>query len=421
MVARIFVLLALAWLITLSACSTQDSSDSVSDVESTSQTKSDPVYATSDTDEDNIVRTGVWDDRVLFGQSAAFTGPVKHLGIGMRNGIMAAFHEINLEGAVHGRKLELTHLDDSYEPEAAIANTRYLIEEAGVFALLGAVGTPTSRSAAQIAVDGSIPYVAPFTGAAFLRESSLERVINVRASYAQETEEMVQRLTTDLAIKRIAVVYQDDSFGRAGFLGAKDALLRRGLEPVAIGIYPRNTLAIKTALLNIVQKQAEAVIIVGTYQPVAHLISWARHIGYDPEFVTTSFVGSNALVRELGEKGAGVFITQVVPFPTDDSIPIVATYLEAMRTYAPGEPPGFVSLEGYIAGRLVIAGIKQCGRELSRACFIDELQNAEAIDLDGFELMFGQNDNQGSDRVFLTVIGSDGQLHPIDTMTDELP
>jgi ABC-type branched-subunit amino acid transport system substrate-binding protein len=362
---------------------------------------------------------GVSAQRILFGQSAAFSGPAQELGRSMGRGIEAAFHEVNRDGGMHGRRLELLSLDDAYEPEAAIANTLRLIEEEAVFALIGAVGTPTSRSALPEAASRGIPYIAPFTGAAFLRDAKWDNVVNLRASYNQETEEMVARLTGDLGLERIGVMYQDDSFGRAGYRGVRSALERRGMEPAAIGLYERNTTAVKTALLDLGRGAPEAVILVGAYQPVAELIGWARHTGLDAVFITISFVGSNALAKELGPDGAGVFVTQVVPFPADDSIPIVAAYRRALAAYAPGAIPGFVSFEGYLAGRLAIEGIKTCGPKVTRTCFLAGIRGADIIDLDGFQLRYGDGDNQGSDSVFLTVIGSDGRYHSIRTLSDE--
>ena len=162
------------------------------------------------------LRPGISPDKILIGQSAALTGVAKGLGINMRLGILAAFREINLKGGVFGRKLELVTKDDGYEPEQTIANMRDLIEKDRVFTLVGGVGTPTSKAALPIVADTSLLYIGPFTGASFLRTSYLDTVINVRASYAQETEEMVRRLHKDLRIKRIAVFYQNDSYGFDG-------------------------------------------------------------------------------------------------------------------------------------------------------------------------------------------------------------
>ena len=231
---------------------------------------------------------------------------------------------------------------------------------------------------------------------------------------------MVARLTQDLGIERIAVMYQDDSYGRAGYRGATLALERRGMEPVSIGLYPRNTTAVKTALLDLQRGSPEAIIMIGAYQPVAALIEWARHTGLDPIFMTVSFVGSNALAQELGPTGTGVYVTQVVPFPTDSSLPVVADYLAALKAYDPGIVPGFVSLEGYLAGRLAIAGLERCGRDVDRACFLEGMYGAGDIDIDGFTLRYdNEDDNQGSDAVFLTVIGPDGRYQPVERLSAE--
>lgn len=364
---------------------------------------------------------GVSDERILFGQSAAFSGPAQELGISMRLGIQAAFHEVNRAGGIDGRRLELTSLDDAYEPEAAVANTLALIREQEVFALIGAVGTPTSRAAVPVAADANVPYIAPFTGAEFLRDAEWSNVINLRASYNQETEEMVARLTEDMGIKRIAVLFQDDSFGRAGYRGVRAALDRRQMMPVAIGLYPRNTLAVKMALLDINDGDPKAVILIGAYKPLATFISWARFSGLQAVFMNISFVGSNALAKELGSAGAGVYVTQVVPFPTDRSRPVVRDYHRALSAYASGVAPGFISFEGYLAGRMAIAGLKKSGREISRTGFLDGFRQAGRIDLGGFRLRFGEQDNQGSDAVYLTVIGRDGQYRPISSMLEAAP
>ena len=336
----------------------------------------------------------------------------------MRLGIEAAFQEANAQGGVHGRHLALVTLDDAYEPERAIANTRKLIQDTEVFALIGAVGTPTSNAAVPVAAQAGLPYVAPFTGAAFLRETPGrgDNVINLRASYDDETEAMVAHLLGDLAIERIAVMYQDDSFGRAGHSGVIKALRKRDMAPVAVGVYERNTTAVKTGLLDVRAGDPGAVIVVGAYEPVAAFISWARHIGFDPVFITISFVGSNALARELGGEGAGVFVTQVVPFPSGDE-PVVAAYARALKAAAPDAKPSFVSLEGYLAGRLGVAALERCA-EVQRSCLLGGLREAQEIDLDGFKLRFGEGDNQGSDEVFLTVIDRTGRYRPIASLLD---
>ncbi len=350
---------------------------------------------------------------LLFGQSAALSGPASELGLGMRQGLLAAFDEVNRSGGVHGRPLSLISLDDAYEPEAAIANTRALIREHDVFALVGAVGTPTSRAVQPVASEAGIPYIAPFTGAEFLREAGkMANVVNVRASYFQETAEIVARLTADAGVRRIGIFYQNDSYGRAGLEGVRMALEARGLPLVVEADYPRNTESIKVPLLDLRRYQPDAVIIIGAYRPAAAMIRWARKLSFDPFFVNISFVGSTALARELGPVGRGVYITQVVPFPKDSQVEVVARYQRALAAVAPDAEPDFVSLEGYLAGRLVAEGVRLAEPPVTRAGFLAALREAVEIRLGGFDLSYGPMDNQGSDQVYLTVIDGRGRVVP---------
>ncbi len=360
---------------------------------------------------------GVFPDSIVFGQSAALNGPAGELGRNMNLGIRAAFEEANREGGVHGRGLRLVVRDDGYEPEAAVANTRELIEH-GVFGLIGAVGTPTSNAAEPVASEAAVPYIGAFTGAGLLRREDQSYVVNLRASYDQETEEMVDRLVGDLGFRRIAVFYQDDNYGLAGLAGARKAMEARRMELVGEAAYPRNTLAVKRGLLDIRAGDPEAVIIIGAYAPVAHFIKWARKIGLDAVFVNISFVGSNALLNELGRQGDGVVVTQVVPFPRDTSVPAVARYQAALRAVDPSAQPGFVSLEGYLAGRLVVETLAAGDPEArpARQSFLRTLMESGPLDLGGFVVEYAEGDNQGSDLVFLTVIRG-GEFVPVSRLS----
>src|ERR1700756_279825 len=359
---------------------------------------------------------GVFDDRIVFGESAAFDGPAAALGLGMREGILASFNEANAPGGVNGHRLELVSYDDGYEPEKAIANTKRLIDEDGVFALIGEVGTPTSNAVQPIATAAGVPFIGPFTGAAFLRNPSLRNVINIRGSYDQETEAWIEHLTTDLGVSRIAILYQDDTFGRAGLSGVMKAMEKRGLKLVAEGTYERNTTAVKMALLAIRKADPQAVLMVGAYKPCAEFIKLAHQLKLNAVFVNISFVGADALAKELGEDGKGVVVTQVVPFPGDTSLPLVARYQKALKAANPDAQIGFVSLEGYMVGRLVVEALEKMKGPVTRAGVLSTIKEVGTFDLGGITLSYGPADNQGMDRVFLTVIQADGSLKPIDRL-----
>jgi branched-chain amino acid transport system substrate-binding protein len=356
-------------------------------------------------------------ETILFGQPAALTGDAAALGTGMRDGIEAAFAEANRDGGVNGRKLALISRDDGYDPNRSIEATRQLLEDDKVFGIIGAVGTPTSAATQPIAAVQGVPFIGAFTGAAFLRDTRNTNVVNIRASYFQETEEIVERLTQDLGISRIAIMYQDDAYGRAGRAGLEQALARRDLKLTGDGTYERNTVAVKVALLSIRRANPQAVVMIGAYKPCAEFIRLARQLRLSAVFVNVSFVGAEALARELGTDGAGVVVTQVVPFPFDTTIPLVARYQTALAAVDADAEPGFVSLEGYIAGRVAVLASGRVQGELTRAALLDLFAHDAVFDLDGMTLHFGPGRNFGSDSVFVTVLRGDGTIRPVTRLT----
>ncbi|MCY4655322.1 MAG: ABC transporter substrate-binding protein [Gammaproteobacteria bacterium] len=350
---------------------------------------------------------GVYDDRIEFGQSAAFTGPAQELGINLNIGIQVAFDEVNARGGVHGRRFDLVKLDDQYEPGLAAENTQQLISDHHVFALIGEVGTPTSKAALPVILRSQVPFIGPFTGAPFLREAEAhDWVINFRASYFEETEKMVEFLTEDLGVNRIGMVYQDDSFGQVGYQGILNAMARRNMNLVGTGIYARNTVAVKTALLDVEYGKPEAIVIIGAYRPTAELIMWARYIGMNPTFITLSFVGSNALANQLGDRGLGVYVTQVVPLPTAQDLKLTQSYHKALEEYTDGVTPGFISYEGYIIGRLTIELMERTGANPTREALMNTMRSTTEMTIDDFTLTYSPEDNQGSNSVFITKIGA---------------
>ena len=330
----------------------------------------------------------------------------------MRQGILAAFDEANRSGGIAGRTLELKARDDGYEPEKTVAATKQILDDDKVFAMIGAVGTPTSKASQPLATEAKVPFIGPFTGAEFLRNPFDRYVINVRASYFEETEAWIEHLTRDLGITRIAILYQDDSFGLAGLEGVQRALAKRKMSLVASGSFKRNTTAVKSALLDIMKGNPEAVVTVGPYKPVAEFIKVAHQIKFNSVFVAISFVGSDSLAKELGNDGAGVIVSQVVPFPWDVSLPVVASYQTALVADDANAKPGFVSLEGYLTGRLTVEALKRIDGEPTREKLLNAIYGAP-FDLGGLTLSYGPERNQGSDQVFFTVLQADGSFKPV--------
>jgi len=344
---------------------------------------------------------GVNDTEIVLGQSAALSGPAQQLGRDMREGALLYFEQLNAHGGVNGRHIVLKTLDDGYDSARAASNTRKLIEDERVFALFGYVGTPTSAAALPIFTQAKVPFVGPFTGAEILRNPMNPYVFNVRASYFDETEAIVQHLTA-MSIDRIAIFYQNDAYGQAGLAGVERALTKRNLSLVARGTVERNTVDVKKAVDDIGGADPQAVIMISAYTSCAAFIRQMKQAQRNPTFWNVSFVGSKALAGELGDDGRGVEISQVMPFPWDNSIPVVKEYRHAAE--AAGAEVGFGSLEGYIAAKVMTEGLKRAGRKLDRESFLKAMESMGDFDTGGFKVSYGPNTRAGSKFVDLTII-----------------
>ncbi len=351
------------------------------------------------------VAQGVTDSQVVLGQSVALTGPAQQLGLDMQLGASLYFNQVNAHGGVNGRKIVLKTLDDGYEATRAAENTRKLINEERVFALFGYVGTPTSQASLPIFTEARVPFVGPFTGAELLRNPVNPYIFNVRASYFDETEAIVQHLTA-MSVNRIAVFYQNDAYGLAGLTGTERALKKRGLEVVAKGTVERNTVEVKKAIEEINKVQPQAVVMISAYKSCAAFIREMKKTGANPTFWNVSFVGSKALAKELDKEGRGVQISQVVPFPWDGSVPVVKEYQRLLAAEGKGEP-GFGTLEGFIAAKVMVEGLRRAGKNLNRENFVRAMETIQDYDVGGFKVNFGPGKRSGSQFVDLTIISKD--------------
>jgi branched-chain amino acid transport system substrate-binding protein len=348
---------------------------------------------------------GVTATTILIGQSAAFTGPASELGNEMRSGALAYFQSVNAAGGIYGRKIDLRSLDDGYEPERAAANTRKLLED-GVFLLFGYVGTPTSNAAKPIFTAARVPFVGPFTGAESLRSPLNRYVFNIRASYYDETDKIVGQLVGQ-TLNRIAVFYQNDDYGKAGLAGVERAMLKRNLKIVATGTVERNTVDVAAAVKAIGNVDPQGVVMISAYTSCAAFIKAMRQAGHDPQFMNVSFVGSKALAHEAGPVGRGVGVSQVVPFPWNLSAHVVKEYQQLLEASTGKQNFSFTSLEGFIAAKVLVEGLRRAGQDLTRERFITGMEQLRDFDVGGFTVTFTPTDHSGSKFVELTVIGKD--------------
>lgn len=347
-------------------------------------------------------------DKIILGQSAAFTGPAAQLGIQFHQGAKVYFDQVNAQGGIGKRLIEIRNLDDGYEPERCAENTRKLIAD-DVFALFGYIGTPTSIAALPLATKDKMPFFAPFTGAMALRDPFNKYAFHVRASYNDETGLIVKQLT-GLGLKKIAVFYQNDAYGKAGLDGVTLALAAQNLKPVALATVERNTVNVAGAVKTLVAAGPDAVVQIGAYKACAAFIREARKAGYGGTFYNVSFVGTQALADELGKDGAGVVVSQVMPSPYNTARLIAREFVDAAKT-AGNAQVNFSSMEGYVAAKVFVDGLKRGGAaKVSRESLIAGLEGMGSQSLGGFSVTFSATDHVASSFVELSMLTGDGRV-----------
>jgi ABC-type branched-subunit amino acid transport system substrate-binding protein len=356
------------------------------------------IYAVAET-------PGITDNSILIGSCSALDGPAHFLGRQTVLGASAYLHMINDDGGVFGRKIQLQAFDDSYDPDRAPACFKRMTKE-GVFALGFFVGTPTAKVYVPLAQEEKIPVVGLFTGAQLLYEPLKHEIINVRASYYDETREQVDKLW-EVNIHKIGVIYQDDPFGKAVLDGVKLALQKHNAAPAGLGTFTRNSVDIAGGLKEVMAGHPQAVIIAGPYAPAATIVKQAHSDGWRPQFLTVSFVGTEEFIKEAGSDAEGTIITQVMPPYDRTDYPTVALYRKCLTKYSPGEAPTFVSLEGFVDAMVLVEGLKRAGKEVTREKFIFAIESIHEMNAGlGPKLIlnYSASDHKGFDSLYPTIV-----------------
>ncbi|HJV51129.1 MAG TPA: ABC transporter substrate-binding protein [Noviherbaspirillum sp.] len=351
-------------------------------------------------------------EELVIGQVAPLSGVLADTGKDMVLGAKVYFDDVNAHGGVHGRKIRHVVRDDGYRVADTVRLTREVIEKDGALALIGFAGTGNVAEllAQKVLERADIALVAPYTGGEVLREPFNPYVFHIRAGYADEAEGIVNQLVL-LNMKRIAVMYQDDPFGRAGLAGVEAALKRRNLELVAAGSYEKNTDDVARAVQAIAPANPQAVVMISVNKSTAAFCRQIRAAATVLQLVNISVVNPNELVRLVGKHDArGIGIAQVMPFPYSPTVAIVKEYQQAMQRYAPDAELSYASLEEFIGAKVLVEGLRRAGTNPTREKVIRALETLHAFDVGGFTVNFAPDNRIGSRFVEITVIGKDGRL-----------
>src|ERR1700733_4901977 len=349
--------------------------------------------------------TGITENNILIGSCSALDGSARFLGSQTVLGATTYLHSINEEGGVFGRQVQLLAFDDGYDPDKAPACFKRMTKE-GVFALGFFVGTPTAKVYVPMAQEQKIPVVGLFTGAQMLYEPLKRYIINVRASYYDETREQGDKLW-DANVHKIGVIYQDDAFGKTVLDGVRIALEKHNSAPVGLGTFERNTLDVDDGIKSVMAARPQAVVIVGPYAPVAAIVKKAHAAGWRPQFLTVSFVGTEEFIKEAGPDAEGTIITQVVPPYDRTHYPTVALYRKCLAKYYPDATPSFVGLEGFVDAMVLVEGLKRAGKNVTREKFITAIESIHEMNIGlgpKLILSYSPSDHKGFDSVYATIV-----------------
>ena len=349
---------------------------------------------------------GVTEKEIVIGSCSALEGPSHFLGTETINGATAYFDLINDTGGVDGRKLKLVAYDDSYDPAKTQTCFDRLMSQK-VFALAFFVGTPTAVKYVPMAEAAKIPLVGLFTGAQTLYTPLRHWIVNVRASYFDETREQMDGVRKKLGYKKIGVIYPDDAFGVAVLDGVKTALAADGAEPMVVASYQRQTAQVGGAIDTVRAAQPDAVVVVGPPNTVAPIVQQSHAKGWRPLFLTVSFVGTDDLILLAGPDAEGMVITQVVPPYYLTDLKTVALYRRTMLQYVPSAKPNFVSLEGFIDAMVLVDGLKHAGKDLTREGLIRGIESLKDVDMGlgpRLKLGYSAHDHKGFNSVIPTVV-----------------
>jgi len=351
---------------------------------------------------------GVTKTNILIGQSSPFSGSNKELGDDIREGLQAHFKQVNEAGGVNGRTLELIALDDGNDAKRSGENARILIEQRGVLALIGYASATLSLPALPFVEKNKVAFVGPFTGAEPMRVFR-RNVYNIRASYADELEKIVDFYTTT-GSKKFSVIHYDDAVGKENLAAVELALTRRGLKPSSIGTLKRNQTDLGAAVSDVIKAAPDVVIATTLYKTTGDFIKSARKAGAGAQFASISFVGASALAGELGDEGMGVVVSQVVPPYARNSIPIVREYQAAIEKSLGKKNYSFTSLESYIGAKVLVEAIRRAGANPTREGLLKTLDSMQNFNVGGYLVDFSPSNHNGSRFVELTAIGKAGRF-----------
>ena len=345
---------------------------------------------------------------IRLGQTVALSGPLGDLGQAIVQGAKAHFDQVNARGGVNGRKIELISLDDAYDAKKALTNLDVLLGEKDVFALFNCLGTPIVDALLPKVTEVGVPFFAPYTGALLARPKQ-RNVFNIRASYPDEAEQLVQHLST-LGIQRLGVAYQNNAFGKEVYEGARLAMEKFKVTQTSAVTVENTGADAAAAATKLLADSPQAVLMGLAGKPTVDFAKAMRQQRRGMSLYALSVMGAAATLKALGDDGVGIAVSQVVPLPTNTGVAVVRDYQQAWKQSGTTLELSHLGLEGYINARVFVEALKRAGNKLTRESFIDATWNLKRLDLGGFELSPTEPGRSASRFIEMTLVNRQGRF-----------
>jgi branched-chain amino acid transport system substrate-binding protein len=349
---------------------------------------------------------GITPDKIIIGQAAGFTGSVAGTVKELTAGAKVYFDAVNAKGGIHGRKIVLESADDGFDPKKSPEVVRKLIEEKNVFAMFLSRGTPTNEAAYPVLEQHKIPLIGPSTGAMSMYNPPKKYMFPVRASYHSETFKIVPQLV-NMGINRIALLYVDDSFGKDALAGVQQALSENKLTAVAVASHARGSVKLDEAVAIIGKADPQAVVMLTVADAGVAFVKQMKQTGRSPVFLTLSNNSSNAFIKNLGEDGWGVAVSQVSPYPFSATMPITKEFLDLVKG-SKEVTASYSAMEGFISAKVLVEGLRRAGPKPTREKLIAGLESMNRYDMGGVDVTYGPELRTGISFIDITIIGKNG-------------
>ena len=351
---------------------------------------------------------GVSPTQIVVGQDIDLTGT-----IAVRMGPLVAaadayLERVNAAGGVHGRHIKVVRTDSANKPERTKENVKTLVEKRDVFAMWGISGTGNVAAALPYLTERGIPLVGSTSGADSFYEKTHRMLINTKAGYGDEIRRIVDHLKVTYAT-RIGIIYLDNGFGREAFKTAEAAAKERGLDVLAVAKFKEDGSDIPQAVQAMVKASPPVVMLLTLSGPAPRLVQEYRSAGGSAQFFALSIVATSALYKSIGDQARGIIVTQVMPFPWDQGVPIVREYHELMLAKGVTDF-SHSGLEGLVLAKALVEGLRAAGKDPTRRSLIEAFERMRDKDIGGYRLTYSPTDHNGSDFVEITMIGRDGRL-----------